>query len=86
MSQALVAEYSDIEKHKLFGVYGDVICFVGWVLVVGIPGGLSPTALHLSPTFSPHSLLLGVLNSFSRCVRPLCHCWCPSISTGHVHF
>ena len=25
----------------------------------------------------PNSLLLGVLNSFSRCVRPLCHCWGP---------
>ena len=34
------------------------------------PAGLSPTSLHLSPTFSPNSLLLGVLNSFLRCVRP----------------
>ena len=36
--------------------------------------------------FSPNSLLLGVLNSFLRRVRPLCHCWCPPISTGHVTF
>ena len=26
---------------------------------------------------SPNSLLLGVLNSFLRCFRPFCHCWCP---------
>ena len=26
------------------------------------------------------------LNSFLRRVRPLCHCWCPPISTGHVTF
>ena len=32
------------------------------------PAGLSPTSLHLSPTFAPNSLLLGVLNSFLRCV------------------
>ena len=44
-------------------------CLPGWVLVVGFPAGLSPTSLHLSPTFSPSSLLLGVLNSFLRCVR-----------------
>ena len=36
--------------------------------------------------FSPNSLLLGVLNSFLRCVRPLCHCWCPPSSAGHVEF
>ena len=35
------------------------ICLPGWVLVVGFPGGLSPTSLHLSPTFPPNSLLLG---------------------------
>ena len=35
---------------------------------------------------SPNSLLLGVLNSFLRCVRPLCHCWCPPFSAGHVAF
>ena len=61
------------------------ICLPGWVLV-RFPGGLSPTSLHLSPDFSPNSLLLGVLNSFLRRVRPLCHCWCPPISTGHVTF
>ena len=62
-----------------------LICLPGWVLVVGFPAGLSPTSLHLSPTFPPNSLLLGVLlNSFLRC--PLCHCWCPPISTGHVAF
>ena len=58
------------------------ICLPGWVLVVGFPAGLSPTSFHVSPTFSPSSLLLGVLNSFLRCVRPLCHCWCPPISTS----
>ena len=62
------------------------ICLPGRALVVGFLGGLSPTSLHLSPTFSPNSLLLGVLNSFLRRVRPLCHCWCPPISTGHVTF
>ena len=36
--------------------------------------------------FLPNSLLLGVLNSFLRCVRPLCHCWCPSFSAGHAAF
>ena len=36
--------------------------------------------------YSPNSLLLGVLNSFLRCVRPLCHCWCPPFSAGHVAF
>ena len=60
-------------------------CLPGWLLVVGFPAGLSPS-LQLSPTFSPNSLLLGVLNSFLRCVRPLCHCWCLPISTGHVAF
>ena len=28
------------------------------------------------------TVLLGVLNSFLRCVRPLCHCWCPPFSAG----
>ena len=36
--------------------------------------------------FSPNSLLLGVLNSFLRCVRHLCRCWCPPFSAGHVAF
>ena len=36
--------------------------------------------------FSPNSVLLGVLNSFFRCVRPLCHCWCPPFSAGHTAF
>ena len=35
---------------------------------------------------SPNSLLLGVLSSFLRCVRPLCHCWCPPFPAGHVAF
>ena len=39
--------------------------------------------MHL---FSPNSLLLGVLNSFLRCVRPLRHCSCPPFSAGHVAF
>ena len=30
--------------------------------------------------------LLGVLNSFLRCVRPFCHCWCPPFSAGHAAF
>ena len=47
-----------------------VICLPKWMLVVGFPAGLSPTSLHLSPTFSPNSLLLGVLNSFLRCCPP----------------
>ena len=77
------------------------ICLPGWVLVVGFPAGLPPTSLHLSPTFSPTSLLLGVLNSFLRCVRPVsllvsehfysfvsqvCHCWCPPFSGDHAAF
>ena len=36
--------------------------------------------------FSPNSLLLGVLNSFLRRVCPLCRCWCPPCSAGHVAF
>ena len=41
----------------------------------------------VKPRYSfPNSLLLGVLNSFLRCVRPLCHCWCPPFSAGHVAF
>ena len=40
----------------------------------------------LFPIFSPNSLLLGVLNSFLRCVRPLCQWWCPPIPAGHVAF
>ena len=40
----------DFGKHKLFGVYGGVICLPGWVIVVGFPAGLSPTSFHLSPT------------------------------------
>ena len=38
---------------------------------------------HLS-LCSPNSLLLGVLNSFLRCVRPFCHCCCPPFSAGHA--
>ena len=42
---------------------------------------------HLFSFFpKQNSLLLGVLNSFLRCVRPLCHCWCPPFSAGHVAF
>ena len=29
---------------------------------------------------------VGFLNSFLRCVRPFCHCWCPPISAGHGAF
>ena len=36
--------------------------------------------------FCPNSLLLEVLNSFLRCVRPFCHCWCPPFSAGHAAF
>ena len=39
----------------------------------------------LFPLF-PKQFAVGVLNSFSRCVRPLCHCWCPRFSAGHVAF
>ena len=46
------------------------------------PLSLAPTDVF--PSCSPSSLLLGVLKSFSRCVRPLCHCWCPPFSAGHV--
>ena len=28
----------------------------------------------------------GVLNSFLRCVRPFCHCWCPPFSAGRAAF
>ena len=35
-------------------------------------------------SFSPNSLLLGVLNSFLGCVCPFCH-WCPPFS-GHAAF
>ena len=51
-----------------------------------VSGRLVSHFLAFVSTFSPSSLLLGVLNSFLRCVRPLCHCWCPPISTGHVAF
>ena len=27
-----------------------------------------------------------VLNSFLRCVRPFCHCWCLPFSAGHAAF
>ena len=52
-SQTLVAECSDIEKHKLFGVYGGVIfMFLSEVIssyVVHKPSGpTDPTALHAS--------------------------------------
>ena len=40
--------------------------------------------LGYNTSFSPNSLLLGVLNSFLRCVRPFCHCWCPPFSAGHA--
>ena len=42
--------------------------------------------VHSLQLFSSNSLLLGVLNSLLRCVRPLCHCWCPPFSAGHVAF
>ena len=32
--------------------------------------------------FPPNSLLLGVLNSFLRCVRPFCHCWFGACTAG----
>ena len=41
----------DFEKHKLFGVYGGVICLPGWVLVVGFPAGLSRTFLSFVSYF-----------------------------------
>ena len=36
--------------------------------------------------FCPNNVLLGVLNSFLRCVRPLCRCWCPPFCVGHITF
>ena len=48
--------------------------------------GFSGVCFRWADDFSPSSLLLGVLNSFLRCVRPLCHCWCPPFSDGHVAF
>ena len=48
-------------------------------LLVGHSAGLvsllSPS-VSLVVGHSPNSLLLGVLSSFLRCVRPFCHCWC----------
>ena len=43
-------------------------------------------AIYRLYCFSPNSLLWGVLNSFFRCVRPFCHCWCPPSSAGHAAF
>ena len=56
--------------------------FTGWVLAVRLVSHFLAFVFH----FSPNSLLLGVLNSSLRCVRPLCHCSCSPISTGHVAF
>ena len=46
------------------------ICLPGWVLVVGFPGGLSPTSLHLSPTFSPKQFTVGVSQFFLKTCPP----------------
>ena len=51
-----------------------------------VSGRLASHFLAFVSHFSPSNLLLGVLNFFLSCVRPLCHCWCPPISTGHVAF
>ena len=37
-------------------------------------------------SFFPKQFTVGVLNSFLRCVRPLCHCWCPPFSAGDAAF
>ena len=46
--------------------------------------GVGGVILFFVVVYSPSSLLLGVLNSFLRCVRPMCHCWRPPFSAGHV--
>ena len=38
----------------------------------------------VSHFFPKQFTVRGVIKSFLRRVRPLCHCWCPPISTGHV--
>ena len=58
------------------------ICLPGWVL----SGRLVSHFLAFVPRFFPKQFTVRVLNSFLRRVRPLCHCWCPPISTGHVTF
>ena len=61
------------------------ICLPGWV-----PEVSSRLVFHflafVSHFFPQLFTVIGVLNSFLRCVRPLCHRWCPPISTGHVAF
>ena len=55
-----------------------------------VPAGLSPTSLiclpfpfnYLYPTFSPNSLLLGVLNSFLRCCPP----FVSLLVSAHLHW
>ena len=48
------------------------------------PAGLSPTSLHLSPTFSPNSLLLGVLNSFL--ILKMCPPFVSLLVSAHFHW
>ena len=40
----------------------------------------------VSHFFPKQFIVRGVTNSFLRRIRPLCHCWCLPISTGHVIF
>ena len=56
--------------------------FFSFVSQAGCRPACLPLPCICLPAFSPSSLLLGFLNSFLRCVRPLCHCWCPPISTA----
>ena len=52
-----------------------------------VSGRVVPHFLAFVSHFSPKQFTVrGVINSFLRRVRPLCHCWCPPISTGHVTF
>ena len=84
--------YMSIER-TTGDIYNEQIQTGTWWSQQG-PGGVSPHlpgAAMCTPRIhvllhSPNSLLLGVLNSFLRCVRPLCQCWCPPFSAGHVAF
>ena len=60
-----------LEKRIILRPEAFRVCLGGWVF---------------DKCFPPNSLLLGVFNSFLRCVRPLFHCWCPPFSAGHLAF
>ena len=72
------------------------ICLVGLSLVVSAPGHVAFLFMCLPglscwPPFSAGDekflfipQYVGFLESFSRCVRPFYHCWCPPISSVKV--